>query len=303
MKPNPEPREHILHSDTPFRRLDKFLAERFPGLSRSQLQKLIEEGNVTVNNKNSKPHQDLKTGDIVKILLPPEQPSTPQAEPIPLDIVYEDDDVIVVNKPAGMSMHPAAGHYSNTLVNALLARFPTLADSGEPMRPGIVHRLDRDTTGLTVIARNNKARENLLKQFKSRSVKKYYMALVKGKLEPETGAIEAPIGRNPVNRKKMAVVEDGREARSRYRVIKYFKKNSLVEVMPETGRTHQIRVHLAAIGYPVIGDPVYGIKMPLLKRQFLHAYKLGFNLPSNGVYREFTARLPEDLEKYLERID
>jgi len=284
-------------------RLDKYLASVIPGLSRSHLQKLIGAGEVTVNGKTAKPHLVLKDGDTVNIIMPPDRPSVPQAEEIPLDIVFKDRDIVVVNKQAGLTMHPAGGHTSSTLVNALLAQFSRLANSGEPMRPGIVHRLDRDTSGLTVIARTNKARENLLTQFKSRTVKKYYLALVKGRLEPETGAIEAPIGRNPVNRKKMTVIEGGREARTRYRVIKYYKKDTLVEALPETGRTHQIRVHFAAIGHPVIGDPVYGVKTPLLRRQFLHAYKLGFNLPSSGEFKEFTSELPEDLNTYLQKLN
>ncbi len=284
-------------------RLDKYLVTAIPGISRSHLQKLIVAGDVTVNGKSASSHLVLKNGDVVRIVMPPGQPSAPQAEAIPIDIVYQDKDIAVINKQAGLTMHPAAGRSTGTLVNALLSRFSSLSDSGEPMRPGIIHRLDHDTSGLTVIALTNSARENLLKQFKNRTVKKYYLTLVKGKLEPETGAIDAPVGRNPANRKKMAVVEGGREARTRYRVVQYFKNSTLVEAMLETGRTHQIRVHFAAIGHPIIGDTVYGIKTPLLKRQFLHAYKLGFNLPSSGEFKEFTSDLPEDLEGYLQKLN
>jgi 23S rRNA pseudouridine1911/1915/1917 synthase len=303
MNPKNDNPVRVLQVEVDSGRLDKYLAAALPELSRSLIQKLIAAGEITVNGKPAKSHQDLKAGDTLNVIMPPETPLTPQAEAIPLDIVYRDRDIVVVNKQAGLTMHPAGGHATSTLVNALLSVYSRLGNSGEPMRPGIVHRLDRDTSGLTVIARTNKALENLKKQFKDRTVKKYYLALVKGKLTPETGVIDAPIDRHPVNRKKMAVVEGGREARTRYRVIKYYKNDTLVEAMLETGRTHQIRVHFAAIGYPVIGDPVYGIRTPLLKRQFLHAYKLGINLPSTGEYKEFTAGLPEDLQSYLDKLN
>ncbi|MQY67732.1 MAG: RluA family pseudouridine synthase, partial [Dehalococcoidia bacterium] len=196
----------------------------------------------------------------------------------------------------------APGHPAHTLVNAILAHFPHLADIGDSLRPGVVHRLDKDTSGVMLVAKNSAAQADLAKQFKSHSVTKAYLALVRGRLEPENGIIEADIGRDPHNRKRMAVVAAGREARTEYRVIRYIGGYTLLEVMPETGRTHQIRVHLAAIGFPVVGDKVYGVKSPHLSRQFLHASRLGFKLPSSGEYVEFESELPEDLAKALEAI-
>jgi len=224
------------------------------------------------------------------------------SESIPLNIPYEDDDLLVVEKPAGLTVHPAPGHTSHTLVNALLSHLPHLADIGDSLRPGIVHRLDKDTSGLMLVAKNSKAQEHLIGQFKSRSVTKAYIALVRGRLTPETGVIEANIGRDPRNRKKMAVVEGGREASTEYQVIKYIGDYTLLEVRLRTGRTHQIRVHLAAIGFPVVGDKVYGVRSPFLSRQFLHACRLGFSLPSSGEYIEFKSELPADLEQALKDI-
>ena len=210
---------------------------------------------------------------------------------------------MVIDKPAGLTVHPAPGHPRGTLANAILSHLSYIPDAGD-LRPGIVHRLDRDTSGLIIVAKNSAAHANLASQFKSRSVVKVYQALVKGRLTPETGAIEAPIGRDTRDRKRMAVVVEGkgRSARTKYRVLKYIGSYSLLEVRLETGRTHQIRVHLAAIGYPVVGDAVYGFKSPHLSRQFLHASLIGFNLPSNGERVEFKSELPADLEKALEEI-
>ena len=199
-------------------------------------------------------------------------------------------------------MHPAPGHPSHTLVNAILSYFPDLVDVGDSLRPGVVHRLDKDTSGVMLVAKNRVAQMSLSDQFKSHSVHKVYLVLVKGHLTPEEGIIEAPMGRDPRNRKRMAVVTEGREARTEYRVIRYIGDYTLLEVMPETGRTHQIRVHLSAIGYPVVGDSVYGVKSPYLPRQFLHASRLGFKLPSTGEYVEFTSELPPDLEQALKDI-
>jgi len=207
-----------------------------------------------------------------------------------------------VDKPPGLAVHPAPGHPSHTLVNAVLGYLPALAGGDESLRPGIVHRLDKDTSGLIIVAKNRPAHENLSDQFKSRSVSKSYIVLVKGKLVPENGIIEAAIGRDPRNRQRMAVVAGGREARTEYRVLKYIGGFSLLEIRPETGRTHQIRVHLAAIGFPVVGDAAYGVTSPHLSRQFLHASRIGFNLPSTGQHVEFTSPLPPDLEKALKEI-
>ena len=283
-------------------RLDKFIGDRCPELSRTQAQKLINDGCVTVNGQTAKTSLKLDIGDKIDIVIPPPPPSPLSPEAIPLHILYEDDDLLVVDKPAGLTVHPAPGHPGHTLVNAILAHYPHLADIGDSLRPGIVHRLDRDTSGLMLVAKNRVAQANLAEQFKSRSVVKAYLVLVKGRLTPQTGIIQADIGRDPRNRQRMAVVSRGREARTEYRVVRYIGDYSLLEITPETGRTHQIRVHLAAIGYPVVGDSVYGVKSPYLSRQFLHASKLGFHLPSTGKYMEFSSELPPDLEQALKDI-
>ena len=212
--------------------------------------------------------------------------------------------MLVIDKPAGLPVHPAPGHPAHTLVNAILAYLSVPPDTDDPLRPGIVHRLDMDTSGVMLVARNRIAQANLVEQFKTRSVVKVYLVLVKGHLAPERGVIEAPIGRDTRNRKRMAVVTEdrGRPARTRYQVLKYSDDYSLLEVTPETGRTHQIRVHLAAIGHPVVGDAAYGVKSTLLSRQFVHASRLGFCLPSTGEYVEFEAALPSDIEKALKDI-
>ena len=286
---------------SPVERLDRYLAEQCQ-ISRSYAQKLISEGKVTVNNRPARASQKLNAGDKVAATIPPPSPLSLAPEAIPLQVVYEDSDLIVVDKPAGLLVHPAAGHRSGTLVNAILARCPDLGEINGTIRPGIVHRLDKDTSGLMMVAKNNAAQMSLSRQIKQRSIKKGYLALVRGHLSPQRGAIEAPIGRHPKDRKRMAVVSGGREARTEYRVIKYFDDYTLVEVMPETGRTHQIRVHFSAIGHPIFGDHIYGKKSPLLGRQFLHAHRLGFRLPSSGKYVEFRAELPIDLEEVLKQL-
>lgn len=283
-------------------RLDKYVSEKCPELSRTQAQKLIDGGFITVNGNIVKQGLKLNTGDKVKITIPPPPPSPLTPEAIPLKIIYEDNDVLVLDKPAGMTVHPAPGNPSHTLVNAILAHFPHLADIGDSLRPGIVHRLDKDTSGIIVIAKNSRAQMNLTEQFASRTVSKTYITLVKGNLTPESGIIEAPLGRDPSDRQRMAVVSRGREARTEYRVLQYIGDCTLLEIKPETGRTHQIRVHLSAIGFPVVGDSTYGVKSPYLNRQFLHACKLGFKLPSSGEWLEFTSELPEDLKRALEML-
>ena len=283
-------------------RLDKLVSEQCPGLSRTYAQKLIADGCITVNNHAAKASLKLNAGDAVSVIIPPTPPSPLSPESIPLNIIYEDDDLIVIDKPAGLTVHPAPGHPAHTLVNAVLAHFPHLADISDSLRPGIVQRLDKDTSGVMVVAKNRAAQLNLVNQFKSRSVKKAYLVLVKGRLTPENGIIEANIGRDPRNRQRMAVVSAGREARTGYQVKKYLAGYTLLEIKPETGRTHQIRVHLAAIGYPVAGDATYGVKSPHLSRQFLHACRLGFKLPSSGEYVEFESALPADLEQALRDI-
>lgn len=282
-------------------RLDKYLTGQCQ-ISRSYAQKLISEGRVTVNGRSAKASQKLNTDDRIVADIPPPSPISLAPETIPLKVVYEDNDLIVIDKPAGLVVHPAAGHRSGTLVNAILARCPDLSTIKGTIRPGIVHRLDRDTSGLMMVAKNEAAHANLSRQIKQRSIKKRYNTLVSGHLSPQRGVIDAPIGRHPKDRKRMAVVSGGREARTEYRVIRYLDDYTLVEAMPETGRTHQIRVHFSAIGHPILGDPVYGKKSPLLGHQFLHAYKLGFKLPSSGEYVEFKSELPPDLEDVLKKL-
>jgi 23S rRNA pseudouridine1911/1915/1917 synthase len=291
-----------LIADEPGVRLDRYVCDKLAELSRTSIQKLIADGYITVNDQIAKAGLKLNAGDRLEVVLPPAPPSPLTPEAIPLNILYEDDDLLVVDKPAGLTVHPAPGHPAHTLVNAILARFPHLVALSDSLRPGIVHRLDRDTSGVMVVAKNSLAQTKLVEQFKARSVAKAYLVLVKGKLTPENGVIEAPIGRDPRNRKRMAVVAKGREARTEYRVIKYIGGYTLLEVMPETGRTHQIRVHFSAIGYPVVGDKVYGVKSPFLSRQFVHASRLGFHLPSTGKYMEFKSELASDLAQALKDI-
>jgi 23S rRNA pseudouridine1911/1915/1917 synthase len=281
-------------------RLDRLIATKKPELSRSYIQKLITDGYISVNSKPARASLKLKAGDCVDIILPPPEPSPLAPENIPLKILFEDEDLLVVDKPAGMTTHPAPGHQEHTLVNALLAHLPKLPENDNPARPGIVHRLDKDTSGLILIAKNRQSLNNLSSQFKSRQVKKTYLALVSGRVKPESGVIDAPIGRDSTHRQRMAVEASGREARTAYSVLKYAGNYTLLEARPETGRTHQIRVHFAAVGHPVVGDTTYGTKSTLVSRQFLHAHKINFRLPSTGETIEFTSALPDDLQKALD---
>jgi len=290
-----------LTASSPGERVDKYIAEQCQ-ISRSYAQKLIDKGQVAVNNRAAKASQKLNEGDVVAVTLPTPSPISLATEDIPLKTVYEDNDVIVIDKPAGLMVHPAAGQHTGTLVNAILAHCPDLGEINGSIRPGIVHRLDKDTSGLIMVAKNDAAQKSLSRQIKQRSIKKGYLALVLGHLIPERGAIDAPIGRHPKDRKKMAVVSGGREARTEYRVLKYLDGYTLVEAKPETGRTHQIRVHFAAIGHPIFADHVYGKRSARLGRQFLHAHRLGFRLPSSGELVEFESELPQDLEEVLEQL-
>jgi 23S rRNA pseudouridine1911/1915/1917 synthase len=298
---SPKIKTFQFNSPVPNIRLDKYLTQVLPQFSRAYLQKLIVQGYILVNGQKAKASQRLNKADGITVELPP-LPAHPLAEPIPLAIIYEDKDILVIDKAAGLTVHPAPGHPSHTLVNAILAHCPGLAMSNELTRPGIVHRLDKDTSGLIVIAKNDFAREYLARQFKSRAVTKGYLVMVKGRLSPEQGIIEAPIGRDPHSRRRMAIIEAGKAASTRYKVRKYLGNYTLVEVSPLTGRTHQIRIHLSAIGYPVVGDPVYGVKSAYVNRQFIHAYRLGFRLPSTKQHQEFTSPLPMDLEQALEYL-
>ena len=302
MKPQMEARYNFT-VDLAGDRLDVFVTGKVDGLSRAGARKLIDAGFVRVNGLASKPAYRVEAGDFISVETPPPASSDLIPTPLTLKIVYEDDDLLVIDKPAGLAVHPGPGHISDTLANAVIAYQPGIT-GGELGRPGIVHRLDRDTSGLIIVAKNARAHQYLSDQFKNRQVHKTYIALVKGRLEPLFGFIEAPISRDRVSRQRMAVAGPGkgRQARTGYRVLEYPEGYTLLEIKPETGRTHQIRVHLAAIGFPIIGDTVYGRPSDIVSRQFLHASGLVFALPSSGNLVELNAPLPADLEQALAEI-
>lgn len=287
-------------------RLDRFLADCLPEMSRSYLQKLVREGEILLEGKPVKSGAKLTEGARVTVTLPEPQETEILPENIPLDVLYEDRDVILINKPKGMVVHPAAGHTSGTLVNGLLYHCKgDLSGINGVLRPGIVHRIDKDTTGVLIVCKNDQAHRNLAEQLKEHSITRRYRAVVCGNLKEDEGTIDAPIGRHPVERKRMAVVRDGgRNAVTHYRVLERFGSYTYIECQLETGRTHQIRVHMASTGHPLLGDEVYGRgKSPFhLEGQTLHAMVLGFVHPSTGEYMEFEAPLPEYFEKLLERL-
>lgn len=309
-------------------RLDIALSSHIPGLSRSASQRLVREGMTRVNGRVvKKPSVDVGPGDAVAVELPgaemTEGPdltgvaSAGRVSPAPeLQIAYEDEHIIIVDKPAGVSVHPGPGHHGDTLVDGLLAARPEVAGVGQPDRPGVVHRLDLDTSGLLIFAKTQAAYEALVRMIKARAVKRTYVALVAGRVEPPEGVIDAPVGRDPARRTRQAVVEGGKPARTRYRVVRHValadlgrrgrSEASLLEVTLETGRMHQIRVHMAAIGRPVVGDPVYGdrtVSLPGLTRQFLHAAALAFKHPVTGVPVEVSSSLPTDLAAAVPRLE
>lgn len=284
-------------------RLDKVIAEKIKDLSRTKIKELVNDKNILVNNKAEKVSYKVQSGDVIDVTIPPVKPLSLEAENLHLDIVYEDLDVIVVNKPQGMVVHPSAGHPDHTLVNGLLYHTRDLADSPEGFRPGIVHRIDKDTSGLLMIAKNDRARESLEKQLAEKINKREYLAIVHGNFEVKNGVINAPIGRNPNNRKQMAVNPKGKATVTHFTVLEQFKNYSLVKCVLETGRTHQIRVHMKYIGHPLAGDPLYGPKKTLSGHgQFLHAKTLGFYQPSTNEWLEFSAPLPTIFEKQLENL-
>ncbi len=279
----------------PGTRLDQFLASNVPALSRVRLQDLIKSGHVTLNGSATKPGARLRTGDAIRLTEPPATPVETAAEDIALEVLFEDDDLIVINKPAGLVVHPAAGNWSGTLVNALLHHCPALSGIGGEQRPGIVHRLDKETSGCLVAAKNDLAHQALARQFAGREVTKIYLALAAGKLARRSGVIEAPINRHPVQRKKMTVVPAGRgrEAKTSYRVLAELPQGTLVECTLHSGRTHQIRVHLKHLGNPVLGDELYG-KRAGFARQMLHAWRLGFAHPRTNEKMNFESPIPPD---------
>ena len=295
--------------------MDQFLAWQPTGLTRSQLQRLIGDGLALVNGSGSKASSKVRRGDRIVLTVPPPKPTEVVPQWMPLTVVHQDEHIAVIDKPAGLAVHPGPGHSDHTLVNALLAICPDIQGVGGEIRPGIVHRLDKDTSGLMVVAKTHQAHQDISDQIKARQVDKGYIALAVGKVEPAVGVIDEPIGRDQHNRKRMAVVPDGREARTRYRALEYIMPSggvrmpsggvrlgySLLEVVLETGRTHQIRVHFSFLGHPLMGDGVYGRSSPLLDRQFLHANRLGFRHPATGEPVEFRSELPPELSSVLDR--
>jgi 23S rRNA pseudouridine1911/1915/1917 synthase len=291
-------------------RLDKALAEGLEGISRVRVQALIKEEHVSLSGKTIlDPTRKTKSGEIYSVTIPPPESATPEAQKIPLNIIYEDADLLVIDKPAGLVVHPAPGNRDRTLVNALLAHCgDSLSGIGGVARPGIVHRLDKDTSGLMVVAKNDVAHQALTKQFADRSLSRVYHALVWGMPVPRQGSIEASVGRHPRDRKKMAVTGKGRYALTHYKVLKSFELCSRIECKLATGRTHQIRVHLAHIKHPVVGDPVYGKKTGVdvlrnFPRQVLHAVEIQFVHPRTGKAMRFKTGLPEDIENLIQKLD
>ncbi|WP_298436981.1 RluA family pseudouridine synthase [Geobacter sp.] len=299
-------------------RLDQFVARSVAGLTRSAAQRLIEEGRVAVAGEVAKASLKLKGGERVTVEVPPPVAATPAGEEIPLDILYEDGDVVVVNKPAGMVVHPAAGNPTGTLVNALIAHCTDLSGVGGELRPGIVHRIDKDTSGVLVVAKNDRAHEGLSRQFRDHTVKRIYLALAFGTFRQEKGRIEGAIGRHPVDRKRMSgKARHGKHAVTHWKVLGRYPGMTLVQLRLETGRTHQIRVHLAEAGYPLVGDEVYGaggrvndLRDPRLRalvrqlgRQALHAKTLGFLHPVSGEYLEFDTELPEEMQRIINYLE
>lgn len=309
-----EPEVQTLRAGTGGERLDRWLAGQLPERSRAEVQRWIEAGQVTRGGKTLKASYRLSAGDTIEVLIPPAEDYEVEPEDIPLDVLYEDHDLLVINKPAGMVVHPAAGNWHGTLVNAVLFHSPDLEGVGGAHRPGIVHRLDKDTSGVILVAKNDASHRNLQGQFKNREVEKTYLALVYGGMSPERGEINAAVGRDPRDRKRMGVVaaSQGRPAATRYETQAVYRmpttgeRLSLLACRPLTGRTHQIRVHLAHVHHPIVGDEVYGPRRKLpfaCPRQFLHAARLRFRLPSTREMVEFSAPLPADLQSVLDKVE
>lgn len=300
-----ENRKFIITEENKNKRLDTFLTESLDGKSRSFIQGLIEKEEVLVNSNSKKSNYKLRIGDEVQINIPEPTHLNIKPEEIPINIIYEDSDVIVVNKPQGMVVHPAPGNYEGTLVNALLNHCGDLSGINGVARPGIVHRIDKDTSGILVVAKNDNAHNKLSEQFKEHSITRVYLALVEGIIKEDEGTIDAPLARHPKERIKIAIVPGGRRAVTHYKVIKRFKEHTLVECKLETGRTHQIRVHMCHIGHPLVGDPVYGYKKQKfnLEGQMLYAQKLGFIHPKTNEYVEFQCDIPSYFKNVLDILE
>lgn len=299
-----ELKEFIIDENSVNCRLDVYLSQEFEDKSRSYIQKLVDEGNVIVNDKNKKSNYKLKINDKITVNLPELEQLVIQPENIDLDVVYEDSDLIVINKHQGMVVHPAPGNYTGTLVNALVYHCKDLSGINGVARPGIVHRIDKDTSGILVIAKNDNAHKKLAEQLKEHSMKREYVALVEGIMKEESGMVDKPLGRHPKERIKMAIVSGGKRAVTHYEVVERFEKNTLVKCVLETGRTHQIRVHMLYLGHPLVGDPVYGHKKQKfnLNGQMLHAKKLGFIHPTTEKYMEFESEIPEYFINVLKKL-
>lgn len=281
-------------------RIDKYLSQKI-SLSRSQIQDLIDKGLIKVNEKEVKSSYKVKVGDKIEVIVPPPEETEIKPQDIPIEIVYEDDDIVIINKPKGMVVHPAHGHYNDTLVNALLYRIKNLSGIGGEIRPGIVHRLDKDTTGLLIIAKNDISHQRLSEQLKNRTLKRVYWAICEGEIPWEEKRVEAPLGRHPIDRKKMAIVPYGKLAITNFKVLERFKGYTLISADLETGRTHQIRVHISHLGFPILGDEVYGRidKRFGVRGQLLHAKKISFIHPTKNVPMEFEIDLPEEFKRVL----
>ncbi len=294
--------EYLVSSEDSLARIDRFVTDMDPELSRSTVQKLIAEARLLVNQQPVKPSYKVKVGDDITITEIDYEDAQIIATPMPIDIVYEDEDLVVVNKPSGMVVHPAPGHYQDTLVNGLMYHINQLSDINGENRPGIVHRIDKDTSGLLMVAKNNRAHQKLSEELKAQKTKREYIALVDGVIKNKRGKINAPIGRSKSNRLMMDVVAGGKEAVTHFEVIETFEQASLIKCILETGRTHQIRVHMAYIKHPILGDPIYGLKDDGDFGQYLHAKKLGFKHPRTGIYMEFDSDLPSDFQNKIKQL-
>lgn len=296
--------ELVVEKEATRLRLDQFLARELPIFSRSRIQQLIRKEFVTVNGSPARPRDLVRAGDRIVLNEPPLEKIDIEPQAIPLDLIYDDDDLVVINKPAGLVVHPGAGQRDHTLVNALLHRFPNLSGIGGKERPGIVHRLDKDTSGCLVVAKNDETHRALSEQFAARSMEKTYLAIVAGKLRRSAGTIKEEIGRHPVDRQRMSVrSRQGRAAKTEYRALISSNEMTLVECRMHSGRTHQIRVHLQHIGHPILGDKIYGGRYAkAFARQMLHAWKLGLEHPRTGEWKNFEAPLPEDFQKAMKSL-
>lgn len=289
--------------ESTYERLDKFLTEELPDYSRSQIQQWIKDGQVTVNGQQVRPNYKLHQEDVIRLVIPQPEEYKVEPEAIALDIYYEDEDVIVINKPRGMVVHPAPGHYKGTLVNALLAHCQDLSGINGVLRPGIVHRIDKDTSGLIMVAKNDQAHIKLSEQLQAHTVTRQYLAIVQGRIPHNEGTIDAPIGRDPKNRQQMTIIKTGKKAITHFKVLELFKEHTYVSCSLETGRTHQIRVHMNYIGHPLLGDPKYSGKNRWpIEGQALHAHTLGFKHPRTGEELQFEAPIPTDMSHILHML-